>query len=470
MAFKTLPQVTLIGEPTGGDVSDSLTHALPNGWQLSLSNEVYADNESVEVESIGVNPDTFMFVYASNDLKYLSNTPIDYAMQKMGLQPPMVPDVNEVETTVDTIFSSLKIPGMAVAVVKDNEIMWSKGFGVADIETKRPVTADTPFNIGSISKTFVATAITQGIENNLLNLDESISAMNLPFIIDNPHVEGEDISLRHLVTHTSGIKDSDGYDCSYYSHEDDTSLLNQVSGQNDCPNNVTTDSTLFYQQYFTPGGKYYMDGPYLSGESATPGTTYEYSNVAASLAAYAVEQKLSIDLVETMQENILTPLKMTNTAWRHTDLNPDNPKAIQYVLNTNDEPIAMPEYSYPTFFDGDLNTSANDLARYMAAIANLGKLDDVSILEEDSVRFMLSPQTNALTDENIQGIFWVWGGSYVGHTGGDPGTIAFMEYNMATRSGVVMLLNGDDDSIGKDELSEKLLPLFPSLYRLGLGK
>jgi CubicO group peptidase (beta-lactamase class C family) len=470
MALKALPQITLIGEPTNGSVSDSLEHSLPNGWELSLSHEVYTDSEGQNVESIGVTPDVNMPVYSTQDLMYYSNTPIDYVAQTLGGPSYVVPTETEVDQAFEQYFIPTKVPGIAVAVIKGNNVVYQKAYGYANIEAEIPVTMDTPFNVGSISKTILASGIMQKVEQGKISLTDELTTMSLSFDPNNPSNKNDGITLRHLVTHTSGIRDSEGYGCSYYIHESNASLY-QLFGEENCPEAATTDPTTFFaDDYFNENGRYVMDGIYNEDEDGWPDMTHEYSNVAAGLAGYAVEQKLNIDFSNSMKQTIFMPLNMNNTAWRHTELNDVNPKAVQYTLDEDLEPIAVPEYSYPTFYDGDLNTSANDLAKYLITIVNGGIYQGNRILEQSSVETMLSSQTDVLNQRDAQGVFWYWNGAFVGHGGGDPGTNAIMQYNTTTKTGIVILMNGEDGYLGNEEVDGKLLPLISTLYRYGLGQ
>ncbi len=468
-ALKSLPNVTVIGQPTSGSVSDALDFTLPNGWQGTLSHQVYTDNRQNMLENYGVQPETELPTYSIYDLQMVSDTPLDHALQQLNVQPANISSFDEVATELNSAVEQLGIPGISVAVINKNNIVWQSGFGLANIETNSAVTEHTPFNVGSISKAVMATAISQQIEKGNITLDTPLSSMNLPFVVDNPNSDAP-ILLKHLVTHTSGINDTIGYGCSYYIHETGESLYHAY-GVEGCPAQVTTDPSQFYQEYFTTGGKYYSSEVFSSGENAKPGAHHNYSNVAAGLAGYAIEQALNIDFAQTMKEQLFEPLGMQNTHWFYQQLDSSNPKAVQYSLDGDNQPVAVPEYSYPTFYDGDLNTSAHDLARLLISISQGGVIDSSRILTSQTVNRMLSPQPEINASLFVkQGLFWYWEGAFFGHTGGDPGTIAFMQYNPSTQAGFVVLMNGEDESIGNDQISEEIMPLISKVYRAALAK
>lgn len=465
MAFNSIPHVTLVGQPTNGSVSDILNFTLPNGWQGALSNQVYYDNEGEIVEGKGVIPEHSVPVYALEDFDYGSDNALDFTLQQLDLSLPFAFNTAELEQQLELARNELQIPGMSVAIVHDGEIVFEQGFGEAIIGSGVSVTEHTPFNIGSISKAVLGTAIAQKVEQNELNLDRPLSTFNLPFSVGHPNATTP-ITLRHLVTHTSGIADTLAYNCNYYIHGTELSLY-AAFGAEHCPQEAIVDPTLFYQAYFSEEGGINSELPYVATES---GQFHSYSNVGAGLAAYAIEQYLSIDFAEDMKSSIFQPLGMVNTSWKHTDLIETRPKATQYTLTQDNEAIEIPEYSYPTFYDGDLNSSVHDLARLMLALSAGGVIDGNRILNSETVSAMFSNQTG-LSDfrSEKQGLFWFLNGAFIGHTGGDPGTSATMQYNPTTKTGFVFMMNIEDDNLGNEVLGQQLAPLIASLYHTGVS-
>jgi CubicO group peptidase (beta-lactamase class C family) len=96
-------------------------------------------------------------------------------------------------------------PGGAILIMENDSVLFSKGYGVADISTKEPITPQTLFNLGSISKTFVANAILMLQEQGKLSVDDSL-------ILYFPEFKNKDLAarvkIRHLLTHTSGLPDN----------------------------------------------------------------------------------------------------------------------------------------------------------------------------------------------------------------------------------------------------------------------
>lgn len=109
---------------------------------------------------------------------------------------------------LDSLFTSffkINEPGGAVLLAKDNRIIYQKGFGIADINTKESITTKTLFNIGSISKTFVAYGILKLASENKLSVEDDLYKYFPDF---KNKVIAQEVKLFHLLTHTSGLPDS----------------------------------------------------------------------------------------------------------------------------------------------------------------------------------------------------------------------------------------------------------------------
>ncbi len=345
-----------------------------------------------------------------------------------------VESIDDYDACIAEMVDHYDMAGMSVALVTADGVAWSKGYGYANIEEGRPATADTPYLLSSITKTFIATAIMQQVEAGNLDLDENIN-IYLPFTVDNPLVEGEVITLRDLATHTSGLIDN--YD--------------QVYDPSYVPGDSPVGLAEFLEGYYVPGGKYY----YAEGNfsACAPGECREYSNIAASLAAYIVEIVSGEPFSEYVEDHILGPLGMDNSHFFLSNYEDHNIIAMPYELNQDGELEAYGYYGYPTYPDGHLYTSANDLGRFLAAIMNDGELDGTRILEAETVDLMLTPQGTVwkpdLSDRVLLGkpeqeIFWVAGKGEHGHDGGDYGSFTLMFFEPEHKVGVVMLTNNAD--------------------------
>src|SRR5262245_37077688 len=142
------------------------------------------------------------------------------------------------------------VPGLAVAVIHGDQVILSKTYGYANVERRQPVTADTPFNVASISKPVLGVILLQLAAAGRLDLDHDINEY-LHFKVENPHARSTPITVRQLATHTGSIADND--DPSSYTANVDPA--------------ISLEDHLI--QLLTPGGRRYQDGAFFL--DAAPG-------------------------------------------------------------------------------------------------------------------------------------------------------------------------------------------------------
>ncbi len=327
----------------------------------------------------------------------------------------------DASTFIEDQMAATNIPGMAVAVTAPGEVLWSAGFGLADVDDGLAVTPDTPFMLASVSKTVTATALMQLWEDGVWTLDDPVNDL-LPFVVDNPRVEGETILVRHLVTHSSTIKDN--WNNMPYSDGDSPHALGD-----------------FLEGYLVPGGTWYHET--LNFYDAVPGEQYRYGNVATALAGHLPETTTGTPLDDHCDALLFAPLGMDHTGWHLADFDPAD-VAMPHGFDGSDY-FEYGHYGYPDYPDGQLRTSASDLGRFLAAISAGGEIDGTRVLDSATVDQMLTAPLPDL--DTGQFVFWyetsIGGRSVVGHNGGDQGVGAEMYFEPTTGLGVVVLMNVD---------------------------
>ena len=123
----------------------------------------------------------------------------------LARQPRVVDAIALLDLWIEEQRAYRALPGLAIGVVHDQDLVWAEGYGVSDLATGAPVTPETVFRIGSITKLFTATAVMQLRDAGKLRLDDPVSA-HLPWFTVKSPFEGEpEITVRHLLTHTSGL-------------------------------------------------------------------------------------------------------------------------------------------------------------------------------------------------------------------------------------------------------------------------
>jgi CubicO group peptidase (beta-lactamase class C family) len=361
---------------------------------------------------------------------------------------------NAVENTTDSIDHFIQkkmnesgMVGLAAVIIINKKLVWTKGYGYADLENKIPFTPNTIINIGSITKTITGASLMHAIEEKKIALDEDINTY-LPFKVIHPYFPNERISLRNLATHTSGIVDQYPlYSKTYHYGSDSPESLG-----------------AFLKNYFEPNGTYYSKDNFLKQK---PGSYREYSNIATGLAGYIVEittgQKLNI----YSKQHLFTPLKMDNTGWFLSEINLANHSKL-YEIKAGITKL-IPLYGLTTYPDGGVRTSVSDLSKFFICLLNDGEYEGTRILEKESVDEMLKFQFTTLNKpENVNleelnsGLFWATKRNLtrIGHGGTDPGVKTVMLSDTSKEIGVLLFTNTSLD----EEATNKFGDIYNELY------
>lgn len=357
------------------------------------------------------------------------------------------------------------LPGFAVAVVSSNAVLYQRGFGHADLQAKRPYTEETLQNVGSVSKTVIGVAIVKAIELGYFGLDTEINSI-LPFRVQHPHGGGP-ITVRHLVTHTSGIVDDDEvYGHSYYLLPDadhGSPLYQQFKRDFTQPGRQDLSLGAFLRNYLATDGRNYRKTNFAT---AAPGAAYHYSNIGAALAAYLVEVKSGQSFEAFTARHIFEPLQMRSTSWRA-----DPAQARRQALAYNRRHQAYPRYALVTYPDGGLTTSAADLARFLMAMVK-GYKGGEGVLSKAGFTLLFDPEfapdalpTGIPAGEPNGGVFWrIRRNGLVGHSGSDPGVTAFMFIDPASGTGRILMTNVEAGGKGEQD-DPKIVQQFRDIWK-----
>lgn len=285
-------------------------------------------------------------------------------------------NMTELEAFFDGVFSiqlpGYNVPGAEVAVVKDGEIIFSKGYGFADLEAQIPMEPGlTLHRPGSNSKILVWIAIMQLMEEGHLDLYTDINTY-LDFSIPTKTISGQEvppITLHHLMTHTAGFEDEIAF-----------VMVSEA-------------------EMINPLGEYVQK--HLPARVFTPGSVMAYSNYGATLAAYIVELVSGQPFFEYAKTNILEPLEMTSTTFAQPlpeQLADRLSQGYRYQAGTFVAGGFEYLQSYPA---GSLTSSTTDMARLIIAQLGLGLVENESVgdLEEPENLAELSAQTRILQEE-----------------------------------------------------------------------
>lgn len=320
------------------------------------------------------------------------------------------------------------IVGLSTAVIVDGRIVWTRSYGLADRETGAPLTTDTPMRVASIAKTTIGVAMMRLVADGRLDLDKDINDY-LPFRVVNPHHPAARITLRHLATHSSSITDRRDFYASLY----------RPVGES------RSDLHALLADYLVSGGASYRPSNFLE---LPPGASRDYSNLAATLAAYIVERVAGEPFHAHTQRVIFAPLGLRTARW--AGVSGDGAASSALYAQDADGTRRIDAYALASYPDGGLEISVADLARYFAMLMGDGAYDGVRVIEAAALaemkRYQWSPQSKPadfdLADGNT-GLFWrtKFSGRRIGHGGNDAGVSAEMLTDAKGRVGIVMIAN-----------------------------
>jgi CubicO group peptidase (beta-lactamase class C family) len=336
---------------------------------------------------------------------------------------------------INTFMEKSGTVGLAVAVVKDNKIIYTKAFGKSNIEKQINLKTDDIFRIASISKSFTTTAILTLVEKGDLSLDSDVSDL-IGFRVRNPKYPEVPITVKMLLSHSSSLNDSQ----EYFSLD----IFNP---------DLNPDYLKCYNDYM-------------------PGTKYQYCNLGFNTLGAIVEKVSGLRFDKYVAQNILQPLNLIasfnvddfqgiafatlysadTTGFSSTGKVIFNPSENAYLSRAAiiDSGKYIIGHSAPLFSPtGGMKISAPDLAKYMIMHMNYGfdPQKGIRIISEETSKLM---QTHVIeTDDN--GYYCLGLNSYTtlipgetmtGHTGDAYGLLSAMYFDPEKKFGIVMISNG----------------------------
>jgi len=237
-----------------------------------------------------------------------------------------------------------------VLVAKDGEVVYSGAFGEANKETGDPITLTTRFNISSVQKTFIATLIMQLYQEGLIDLDDPLTK----YYPECPWESADQIRLRYLLNHTSGLAD-------YRDNEE---------YQQNCDNYTSIDDVLPLVWKYPP--------------AFTPGERFEYSNAGVLLLKGIIEKVTRKKLARAVEERIWKPLGMKNTTF-HVSGDSLVFKARAYALAVDGESYEPVLEEPSAYAGGGIYTTVGDLLKFDQALYT------DKLLSENNRNLMFTP-------------------------------------------------------------------------------
>ncbi|MCB1023826.1 MAG: beta-lactamase family protein [Acidobacteria bacterium] len=301
------------------------------------------------------------------------------------------------------------VPGVAIAVVKNGRVIKHKGYGVASVEFDAPVTTNTVFEIGSVSKQITAAAIMLLVEDGKIDLDEKISK----YLPDTPEIWAN-VSVRNLLTHTSGVR-------SYTS----------IGG-------FELSKRYGVREFIAELSKQPLD--------FETGSAYKYSNSGYSLLGYIIESVSGKTYWDFLRQRIFMPLKMNHTADRDPRFIIRN-RATGYEWENGR--LVGRDYELTDLFSaGAIVSTVDDLAKWAAA------LRDETILKNSSKAECYKPFTLSNGEISRYGFGWnivdLRGQHILRHGGQTAGFAANVSQYVDSDISVIVLTNLGTQGLGSD--------------------
>lgn len=354
-------------------------------------------------------------------------------------EPPMpIPrSLDELRSEIKKVVDSTKVPGIGFAIFTKDSLLYAGGVGYADVAAKKPIDGDTHFRTGSISKSFVATALLMLHRAGRLDLNAPIRQLVPDVAFDNQWETTDPVRVVHLLEHTSGFDDM-RFNSMYNTREAADLPLPDVLAR--------TRNSLHTRW--------------------RPGERFSYSNPGYGIAGYVIEKVSGIPYDRFIKDSILTPLGMLTSAFSISD-------AAKPLMAQGYHDIADPPVGYPAIYlrpAGDLHSSPRELARFAQMLMRRGDAGGGrTLLDSASVHRMEQVASTLAAERGLDVGYGL--GNYAelslpiemhGHDGGIDGFISSYRYSVPANIGFVVLQNSDG-SVAALQRAQKLV----AAYALG---
>ncbi len=349
-------------------------------------------------------------------------------------KPKPAASLEELDKRLADTFTKGKVPGASVTIVEGNQIVFTKGYGYADVKTKKLVTPETVFRAGSISKSFTSIGVMMLVEEGKLSLDAKLADLMPELKFENAWEKTDPIRLVHLLEHTTGF--------------DDIGFHHYFLAGKDVPLSKAVD----------------LYGPYKSRWK--PGTRMSYCNSGPVIAGRIIEKVSGQSFPEFVAARITGPLAMESAYWTREPQITDRISKSYANAEGKEEPF-VEIFARPS---GSLNITSKDLAKLPLLMLARGTLDTRTYLTTASVERIERPET---TDGARAGLKYGYGlgnlmysgkkGIFFGHDGGIDGFVSKYEYAPGLGAGFVVMANLGTAEVLKagDEIREYLERTLP---------
>lgn len=327
---------------------------------------------------------------------------------------PVPKTATELDAQLGRILVEDQIPGAAIAVIENGQVTFIRGYGVANLETKAPVTPDTMFRAASISKSFTGIAVMTAVQEGKLDLNATLKTLAPDVAFANPWEASDPVRLAHLVEHTTGWPDIS------------LRVLTTDGPGWSLKRGVDASSADFVSRY-------------------RPGQFAVYNNAGPAVAGLILERATGKDFNAYMRERVLRPMGILKGDFDQTD---DISSQASKSYNVDGTTAPFQRIILPPA--GSLSVSARELAQLVRFFLGRGTVDGQTILSPDSVarieraETLLSSALGFAPHGYGLGVveFPDTGITFRGHNGGIDAFTSVYGYSTRLNAGYVIMANG----------------------------
>jgi len=333
------------------------------------------------------------------------------------------------QLTISQLMARFNVPGVSIAVIRDQQIHWAKGYGIADVATGAAVNTETMFQAASMSKPVAAMATLRAVQDGLFTLDDDINRILTSWKLDGGEFTRQrPVTPRMLTSHTSGL--GDGFGFPGYDPSDSVPTVLQILN-GDKRSNV---------------GVLFMERP--------PMTLMEYSGGGVMLMQQALSDARKRPFADIMRDDVLRPIGMTRSTYEQP-LPPALDRNAARAHSRDGKAMGPKWHVYPEQAAAGLWTTPSDLARFLIEVQRSAVGQSNRVLSRTLVQEMLSPVG---VGEYAVGfsIAKIGQGWYFSHGGSNWGFRATMMAHKVKGYGLVIMTNADQGGAVANELSRRI--------------
>lgn len=330
----------------------------------------------------------------------------------------VISKLNVYSKRIDTLAARMQwandVPGLSVGVIIGDQVVFKKSYGVQNLQTKKNLTAASDFHMASVSKPFAATAILQLVESGKLHLDTPI-VRYLPYF-EMSDIRFKEITLYHILTHSSGIPDVTDYEWGRPYSRDDAAESYSKS---------FTEKSLDFE----------------------PGTQFNYSNAAYNILADIIAKVSGVSFEQYTQRHIFLPLGMNKSSFLLKDIESKR-RTAPHVIGHDLDMVVSAVYPYNRIHapSSTLHSNLGDMLKWAQVFLNRGTLGRQSLITTGTWSNMT--QSRLKVNEQFD-VCLSWFKVMIGsknvyfHSGGDTGFRTFVGFEPESKTAVVLMGNND---------------------------